>query len=87
MIDLINRYFKGQSLIPWLFTVLILFSSCENTFGIETGEGSKMAFTVSVGKPSYKPQDQSILMDGLRDRKQIAEMMDYNGVCTISFHD
>ena len=78
---------KSKEYIPWLFSVLVLFSSCENTYGIETSEGIETAVSVSAGKPSYKPQDQSVLMDGLRDRRQIANMTDYNGVCTISFHD
>ena len=72
--------------IPWLFSVVVLFSSCENTYGIETLEGGETAITISAGKPSLKPQDQSVLMDQLRDKRQIVDVTDYNGVCTISFN-
>lgn len=75
-----------KGFIPWLFSVVVLFSSCENTYGIETSEGGETAITVSAGKPSLKPQDQSVMMDQLRDKRQIVDVTDYNGVCTISFN-
>ena len=75
-----------KGFIPWLFSVVVLFSSCENTYGIETSEGGETAITISAGKPSLKPQDQSVLMDQLRDKRQIVDVTDYNGVCTISFN-
>jgi UDP-2,3-diacylglucosamine pyrophosphatase LpxH len=69
------------SLLPVLFLV-----SCEDSFGIESSFGVETDITVKMGTTSYSPQEQELLIEAVRSRLQVADIVLYNGIYFIELH-
>ena len=77
---------RGKECIPWLFSILVLFSSCEDTYGIEAVLGTETTISIHVGQAAFSPNDQGVLLEQLQKRLQVSNVSDSDGVCTVSFH-
>lgn len=71
----------------YIFSILLLISSCEISYGIGPLSDGADFTTISIraGKSSYSPEEQSQLMAQMRTRRQISDVSEYDGVCFVSF--
>lgn len=70
-----------------LISVVFSLSSCDVSYGIErlSSQNSHTSITVKAGKSSYTPEEQSKLMAQMKTRRQISDVSEYDGVCSVSF--
>ncbi len=67
--------------------VSLLFASCEKAYGIEmvsTPDG-ETTISIEVGRNAYTPQEQDVVMEAVRSRRQISEATFYDGVYSVTF--
>lgn len=69
-------------------TILVYFSSCEKSFGIEASFGVETTLTIEAGQASDSIyRDQKLLLQEMELRNQIVDVKEYKEVCTITFQD
>ena len=67
------------------FSFLVLFSSCEKTYGIEMAPGGETTISIEVGQTTYSPQEQDVVMEAIQSRRQISRASLYDEVYSVSF--
>ena len=70
-------HYQKLSFAGLVLAFLLIFASCEDTFGIESILGNRQETTSFQG--------QVVLMDAIRDRLQVSDISLYDNICHIQF--